>query len=54
MFQNITIFPLASLTGQVERVCLVIYDVTEEALSRLGMQSLNRQLEKIRKENENK
>ncbi len=47
MFQNITIFPLASLTGQVERVCLVIYDVTEEALSRLGMQSLNRQLEKM-------
>ena len=47
MFQNITIFPLASLTGQVEQVCLVIYDVTEEALSRLGMQSLNRQLEKM-------
>ncbi|MFT4746540.1 MAG: diguanylate cyclase, partial [Congregibacter sp.] len=40
MYQNITIFPLASLTGQVEQVCLVIYDVTNEALSRLGMQSL--------------
>jgi len=47
MYQNITIFPLASLTGQVEQVCLVIYDVTNEAVSRLGMQSLNRQLEKI-------
>jgi diguanylate cyclase len=47
MYQNITIFPLASLTGQVEQVCLVIYDVTNEALSRLGMQSLNTQLEKM-------
>jgi diguanylate cyclase (GGDEF)-like protein len=45
MFQNITIFPLASLTGQVEQICLVIYDVTDEAVSRLGMQSLNHQLE---------
>lgn len=47
MYQNITIFPLASLTGKVEQLCLVIYDVTDEAVSRLGMQSLNSQLEKI-------
>jgi diguanylate cyclase (GGDEF)-like protein len=47
MYQNITIFPLASLTGKVEQVCLVIYDVTDEAVSRLGMQSLNSQLEMI-------
>jgi diguanylate cyclase len=47
MFQNITIFPLASLTGQVDQICLVIYDVTDEAVSRLGMQSLNNQLENM-------
>jgi diguanylate cyclase (GGDEF)-like protein len=47
MYQNITIFPLASLTGKVEQICLVIYDVTDEAVSRLGMQSLNSQLEMI-------
>jgi diguanylate cyclase len=47
MYQNITIFPLASLTGKVEQVCLVIYDVTDEAVNRLGIKSLNRQLEKI-------
>ena len=47
MYQNITIFPLASLTGKVEQVCLVIYDVTDEAVSRMGMQSLNRQLENV-------
>ncbi|WP_299084615.1 GGDEF domain-containing protein [uncultured Paraglaciecola sp.] len=47
MFQNITIFPLASLSGQVEQVCLVIYDVTDEAVSRMGMQALNSELEKV-------
>ncbi|MEP1448295.1 MAG: GGDEF domain-containing protein [Paraglaciecola sp.] len=47
MYQNITIFPLASLTGKVEQVCLVIYDVTDEAVTRLDMQSLNSQLEEL-------
>jgi diguanylate cyclase (GGDEF)-like protein len=47
MYQNITIFPLASLSGKVDQVCLVIYDVTDEAVNRLGMQALNSQLEKI-------
>tara|TARA_R110002167_G_scaffold88934_4_gene239716 strand:- start:1677 stop:2630 length:954 start_codon:yes stop_codon:yes gene_type:complete len=47
MYQNITIFPLASLTGQVEQVCIVIYDVTDEALSKLAMQSLNAQLQNV-------
>ena len=47
MYQNITIFPLASLTGQVEQICLVIYDVTDEAIGRLGIQSLNQQLEEM-------
>ncbi|WP_339723103.1 GGDEF domain-containing protein [uncultured Paraglaciecola sp.] len=47
MYQNITIFPLASLTGEVEQVCLVIYDVTDEAVTRLDMQMLNAQLEEL-------
>ncbi len=47
MYQNITIFPLASLSGQVEQICIVIYDVTNEAISRLGVQELNAQLEQI-------
>lgn len=47
MYQNITIFPLASLSGKVDQICLVIYDVTDEAVSRLGMQTLNKQLEEI-------
>lgn len=47
MYQNITIFPLASLSGDVEQICIIIYDVTNEAISRQGMQSLNSQLEQI-------
>ena len=47
MYQNITIFPLASLSGSVEQICIVVYDVTDEAVNRLGIQSLNKELEKI-------
>ena len=45
MYQNITMFPLASLSGQVDQICLVVYDVTDEAISRKGMHSLNSQLQ---------
>lgn len=47
MYQNITIFPLASLSGAVEQICIVVYDVTDESLNRKGMQSLNKQLAKV-------
>ena len=47
MYQNITIFPLASLSGQVEQICVVVYDVTDEAVNRLGIKTLNRELEEI-------
>lgn len=47
MFQNITIFPLASLTGRVEQICIVVYDVTDEAVNRQGIEKLNGELEKI-------
>ncbi|WP_340678404.1 diguanylate cyclase [Paraglaciecola sp.] len=47
MYQNITIFPLASLSGQVEQICVLVYDVTDEAVSRAGIQTLNKELEKV-------
>jgi diguanylate cyclase len=47
MYQNITIFPLASLSGQVEQICILVYDVTDEAVNRQGIQTLNKELEKI-------
>ncbi|MCF2948657.1 GGDEF domain-containing protein [Paraglaciecola aquimarina] len=47
MYQNITIFPLASLSGAVEQICIIIYDATNEAINRLGVQELNAQIEEI-------
>lgn len=47
MFQNITLFPLASLSGEVEQLCIVVYDVTDEAVSRQSAAALNDKLEKI-------
>lgn len=47
MYQNVTLFPLASLKGDVEQICIVVYDVTDEALNKKGMQNLNKQLQQI-------
>ncbi len=47
MYQNITMFPLTSLSGEVEQVCLMVFDVTDEALSKKGMQALNHKLQQI-------
>ena len=47
MYQNITIFPLASLTGKVDQICIVIYDVTDEAINSRGIKSLNLKLEEL-------
>ncbi|MGM0481779.1 MAG: GGDEF domain-containing protein [Pseudomonadota bacterium] len=42
MFQNITLFPLFSSDKTIERVCALIYDVSEEANSLLQLQSISR------------
>lgn len=47
MYQNVTIFPLASLTGKVEQLCVVVYDVTDQALSKKSVQELNKKLHHI-------
>ncbi|NVK55206.1 MAG: diguanylate cyclase [Alteromonadaceae bacterium] len=44
MYQNVTLFPLSSLTGKVERLCMLVYDVTDQASSRLNIEGLNDQL----------
>ena len=44
MYQNVTLFPLSSLTGNVERMCMLVYDVTDQASSRLNIEGLNNQL----------
>tara|TARA_R110000744_G_scaffold153902_2_gene268427 strand:- start:7067 stop:7696 length:630 start_codon:yes stop_codon:yes gene_type:complete len=47
MYQNITIFPLASLSGQVEQVCIVVYDVTDQAVSKQAIEELNNELQRL-------
>lgn len=49
MYQNITILPLASLTGSIDQICLIVYDVTDIASNRIELQKANAQLEKLTK-----
>ncbi|MBN7818722.1 PAS domain-containing protein [Bowmanella yangjiangensis] len=39
MYQNITLSPLASTTGQVDNICMMIYDVTDVAASKKLLES---------------
>lgn len=47
MYQNVTMFPLTSLSGEVEQICTVVYDVTDEAISKQRFQAANEQLQKM-------
>ncbi|MDO6565770.1 diguanylate cyclase [Alteromonas sp. 1_MG-2023] len=44
MYQNVTMFPLVSETGSVDQFCMLVYDVTDQALSKIGMDRLNDEL----------
>lgn len=44
MYQNSTIIPLKNAQGDVNHICLIIYDVTEVAINRLQIQAANEQL----------
>lgn len=47
MYQNVTMFPLTSLSGEVEQICTVVYDVTHEAVSKRRFESANAQLQQM-------
>ena len=47
MYQNITFSPLTSATGEVDHVCLLVYDVTDTASSRRRLERANAQLEHL-------
>lgn len=47
MFQNLTISPLTGSTGQVEKVCLMVYDVTDIATGKRALEQANEQLAKL-------
>ena len=44
MYQNMTIIPLSSLSGEISHVSLIIYDVTDIANNRLQLDKANAQL----------
>ncbi len=47
MYQNVSITPLLSSSGSVEKLCFLIYDVTDQAQSKIRIEALNNQLETI-------
>lgn len=47
MYQNTTMIPLVSADGVINHVCLLVYDVTDEAVSQKEMLLLNNKLEQI-------
>jgi diguanylate cyclase len=47
MYQNISIFPIVSTTGQVENICIIVYDVTDVATNRNALSQANTQLEQL-------
>ena len=47
MFQNLSLIPLKSLTGEVEQVGIVVYDVTELATSRQHLDKANSRLAEL-------
>jgi diguanylate cyclase (GGDEF)-like protein len=49
MFQNVTFMPLVSVNGEVEHVCLIVYDVTDVALDERELVDANQRLEQLRR-----
>ncbi|VUD59031.1 putative diguanylate cyclase AdrA [Thalassocella blandensis] len=47
MYQNCTLIPLKNATGDVEHICLIIYDVTEVAVNRIQIQAANAKLHEL-------
>lgn len=43
MYQNVTIMPLVSRHGDISHVCLIIYDVTDAATSKIALEEANQQ-----------
>ncbi len=47
MYQNVTLQPLISLNGEVSHISIIIYDVTDIAVSKLQLNSANKILERL-------
>lgn len=47
MYQNTTFIPLSSPSGEVNQVGIIIYDVTDAAISKLELETSNNELKKL-------
>jgi diguanylate cyclase (GGDEF)-like protein len=47
MYQNVTFIPLAAASGEVDQVGVVIYDVTDVAVSKQDLERVNHELERL-------
>jgi len=47
MYQNSTFIPIQSLTGETDGICLIVYDVTEQAINNIELEAANKKLESI-------
>lgn len=47
MYQNITLFPLMAPSGKVEHLCIMVYDVTDEVISKQQLNLANDKLQKM-------
>lgn len=45
MYQNITLLPLASLTGQINNISMIIYDVTDMAVNKMQLEATGDKLQ---------
>ncbi|WP_299177786.1 sensor domain-containing diguanylate cyclase [uncultured Neptuniibacter sp.] len=50
MYQNVTLIPLTSPTGEVDHVGILIYDVTDTAVSQIALQDANGKLQTLSRE----
>lgn len=47
MYQNATFIPLTNTTGDVTHLCIIIYDVTDVAISRIELEEANLELKRM-------
>ncbi len=47
MYQNATFIPLADTTGNVQNVCLIVYDVTDVAVNKQELETANNELARL-------
>lgn len=45
MYQNVTLIPLSSPTGQIDQIGILIYDVTDTAVGKQALEAANAQLQ---------